>query len=368
MELKKSRLFVQSLVFTFFTLVSSIVCSAEPEKSLPVHTGGRVITNKINNLTQFEYAWPGVYFESRFSGVRVDVHLNDSVNMLNLIVDDQIPIVLDKPGKTIYTLNNLSNAVHKIRLEKRTETFSKTATFEGFFIPAAQNALKPEVPVRSLEIIGDSFSVGYGDISSTRQCNSEQVFASTNTQQAYGPLVAKYFHADYQINAISGRGVVRNYKGSNPDSSLLIEYPNVFNFGSVKNNGKWAPQIIAIVLGVNDFNTPLESHERWKNRDDLQNDFVATYEKFVLGLRESHPKATILIISPDKPGSELATQITRVFDNLKQRSVQNIVLRLPDVELTLTGCDYHASAGDHQKVANMFISYIEKHPELWGKE
>jgi hypothetical protein len=368
MELKKSRLSTQTVVFAFFALVTSVVCSAESEKPLLVHIGGRVITNKVNNLTQFEYAWPGVYFESRFSGTRVDVHLNDSVNMLNLILDDQTPIVLSKPGKTVYTLNNLPNTIHKIRLEKRTETFSATAIFEGFFIPAAQNALAAEIPVHGLEIIGDSFSVGYGDMSSSRQCNSDQVFASTNTQQAYGALVAKYFHADYQINAISGRGVVRNYKGSNPDSSLLIEYPHVFNFGGVKNNGKWAPNIIAIVLGVNDFNTPLEPHERWKSREDLQNNFVAAYEKFVLGLRVSHPKATIFLIAPDKPGSELATQITRVFDNLKKQSVQNIILKLPDVELALSGCDYHASAEDHQKVANMFIDYIEKNPELWGEK
>lgn len=365
MKLKKSYLFIQSFVFALFALSSAIAYCAESEKPLPVHTGGRVIMSKENNLTQFEYAWPGVYFESRFSGTRVDVHLNDSVNMLNLIVDDQAPIILNKPGKTVYTLNNLPNAVHKIRLEKRTETFSATAKFEGFFIPATQKVLAPEVPTRSIEIIGDSFSVGYGDMSSERQCNSEQVFTSTNTQQAYGPLVAKYFHADYQVNAISGRGVVRNYKGSNPDSSLLIEYPHALNFGAEKNTGKWTPNIIVIVLGINDFNTPLDAHERWKSREDLQNDFVTNYEKFVVGLRASHPKATIFLISADKPGSELATQITRVFDNLKKQSVQNIILKVSEVELTLNGCDYHASAGDHQKVANMFIDYIKERPELW---
>jgi len=357
---------LKNVLFAFWMLATSVACCADSEKPLPVHAGGRVLTSKISNSTQFEYAWPGVYFESRFRGTRVDVHLNDSVNMLNLILDDQAPIILNKPGKTVYTLNNLPNKTHKIRLEKRTETFSATATFEGFFISVGQKTLTPEIPARSIEIIGDSFSVGYGDASSNRQCTSEQVFESTNTQQAYGPLVAKYFHADYQINAISGRGVVRNYKGSSPDSSLLLEYPHVFNFGTAKNSSAWSPNIIAIILGVNDFNTPLEPNERWKNREDLQHDFVATYEKFVMGLRASHPKSAIFIIAPDKPGSELATQITQVFDNLKKNSVQNIMLKFPEAELALTGCDYHASAEDHKKVATMFIDYIEKHPELWG--
>jgi len=34
------------------------------------------------------------------------------------------------------------------------------------------------------------------------------------------PLVARRFDADYQVNAISGRGLVRNYDGFAPEAPM----------------------------------------------------------------------------------------------------------------------------------------------------
>jgi hypothetical protein len=42
----------------------------------------------------------------------------------------------------------------------------------------------------------------------------ERPAATTDNSQAFGPKVAKHYAADYQVNAISGRGIVRNFNGS----------------------------------------------------------------------------------------------------------------------------------------------------------
>jgi len=93
-------------------------------------------------------------------------------------------------------------------------------------------------------------------------------------------LTAKHFKADYQINASSGFGVVRNYNGGNPEKNLLTLYPFTINSLSTLNHkdeidhARWAPHIIVIGLGTNDFSTQLNPNEKWTTRTQLQNDFV----------------------------------------------------------------------------------------------
>ncbi len=360
----KSFLQLNAVFVVSLLAVSSL--AAQVVKPLPVSVGGRVAIKNENNQAQYIYSWPGTYFEASFTGASVDIRLDDSVNMLNITVDKETPIVLNKPGKINYSLKNLGEGIHKVRVEKRTESYSRTATFHGFFIPESQTAITAEKLKRKIEFIGDSFTLGYGNTATGRECSNEQVFLTTDTQAAFGPLVAKYFNAQYQVNAFSGQGVVRNYKGSDPETSLILKYPYVFNYGDILYYDDWSPQIIAIILGANDFNTPLESHERWKTRDALQKDFVATYEKFVLSLRKQHPSANIFLVSPDNSTSEVTAQISRVVDNLKEKGERKVLLHVTDVTLGLTGCAWHASAEDHKKVAGLFIDYLEKNPSLWG--
>ncbi|MES2826252.1 MAG: SGNH/GDSL hydrolase family protein [Pseudomonadota bacterium] len=346
-----------------FLAVSSL--ASQVVKPLPMIVGGRVAITNENNRAQYIYSWPGTYFEASFTGASVDIHLDDSVNMLHIVVDKKAPIVLNKPGKINYSLKNLGEGIHKVRVEKRTESYSRTATFHGFFIPESQKVLTTEKPKRKIEFIGDSFTLGYGNTSTSRQCSNEQVFLTTDTQVAFGSLVAKHFNAQYQINAFSGQGIVRNYKGSDPETSLILKYPYVFNYGDIVYKDDWSPQIIAIILGTNDFNTPLEPHERWKTRETLQKDFVATYEKFVLSLRKQHPTANIFLVSPDNSTSEVTAQISRVADNLKIKGEHKVLLQVTDITLGLTGCAWHASVEDHKKVASLFIDFLEKNPSLW---
>ena len=47
---------------------------------------------------------------------------------------------------------------------------------------------------------------------------------TTDTQQAFGPLLAKRLDADYRVNAFSGHGIVRNYDGNSPGDSLPKRY------------------------------------------------------------------------------------------------------------------------------------------------
>lgn len=358
---------VISLVVFLLTIFSVPVfsLSSEDKKPLPIHYSGRVVVGELDNMPAYTYSWPGVYFEAAFIGTEVDLKLNDSNNILNIIVDGQAPIVLTKPGKKTYTINNLAEGKHRIRLEKRTETQYGTGTFEGFFVPENSQAITLEKPKRSIEFIGDSAVVGYGIRSPKRECSEEEIFSFTDTQITYAALTAKAFSADYQINALSGFGVVRNYNGAFPENTFLSLYPYALNDKGALYQSDWSPNIIVIGLGGNDFATPLNPDEKWKTREALQDDYVTSYKNFILNLRKKHPEAHFILLSYAVVGDELETHIARVIKELKQKGVRDIGL-VTTKPVELAACHWHPSEADHKNAAGILTNYIKANPELWN--
>ncbi|WP_049629600.1 SGNH/GDSL hydrolase family protein [Cellvibrio sp. pealriver] len=344
----------------------SNVATAQTDKYvLPVHYSGRVLVEKQDQLTTYTYSWPGVYFEAEFNGPALDVRLNDTNNILNIIIDDKEPIVLNRPGKTTYSLNNLGEGRHKVRLEKRTETHVGTGTFEGFYVSAKESVLAPASRQRSIEFIGDSFSAGYANLSTSRECDGEAIFSTTNTHQTFGALTAKHFNADYQINAISGSGVVRNYNGAFPDKNFVQFYPyTILGDTTNKYESAWSPDIIVLELGGNDFATPLNPGEKWKNREALQRDYIENYTAFILDLRKKNPRAGLILVVPSMGSDELLQQHTKVKEQLKTRGETRVQL-LTTGPMELTSCHWHPSVKDHQAVSQMLVDFINATPEIW---
>lgn len=342
-----------------------VVASQENAYVLPVHYSGRVLVEKNDQLTTYTYSWPGVYFEAEFTGAELEVRVNDANNILSLIIDDNELIVLTRPGKITHSLKNLGKGRHKVRLEKRTETPMATGAFEGFYVATKAALLEPKPRQRKMEFIGDSFSVGYANLSASRECDSEDIFSTTNTHQAFGALTAKHFNADYQINAISGSGVVRNYNGAFPDENFLLFYPYTL-VGSKTNKytSSWSPNIIVLELGGNDFATPLNPGEKWESRDALQNDFLNNYATFILELRKKNPQASLVLLVPHASSGELLQQHNNLVEQLKTRGETRVHL-LSIEPMELKGCQWHPSAKDHQAVSQQLIDFINAKPEIW---
>ena len=157
----------------------------------------------------------------------------------------------------------------------------------GLFVPGDGDALAPPQPLsRQIEFIGDSDSVGYGNLSTTRNCDEEEVFELTDTQKSFGPQIARHFGADYQLVAASGIGVLRNYAGSDPDHTMPTLYRlQLRNEPDLYQSNAWAPQIIMLALGSNDFQSPIAPDEPWIDRDALRESFVARYIQFLKDVR-----------------------------------------------------------------------------------
>ncbi|GAB7045775.1 hypothetical protein JCM9534A_09010 [Catenuloplanes indicus JCM 9534] len=185
------------------------------------HTAGRVVADGA----ALRYSWPGVYFEGRFRGTGVGIVLNDADNDYDVAVDGVTVATLVKPGAITHRVTGLKPGAHTVRLVKRTESPWTSGAFGGF-VPVAGGVILAAPPARprQIEFIGDSYTAGYGNESATRDCTGDEVHRTTNADRSFGALAARGLGADYQLNAFSGRGMVRNYNGGEPGTSYRTYY------------------------------------------------------------------------------------------------------------------------------------------------
>ncbi|MDI7775167.1 SGNH/GDSL hydrolase family protein [Asticcacaulis sp. EMRT-3] len=334
--------------------------AAQAEAPLSLTTGGRV----VHTDNGYVFQWPGVYFEGRFKGTAATIHFAPSHDIFNVYLDGLKTQTVLASATPIVELS-APDGDHLLRIERATEDQTTPAHFDGVTVPEAADALPAPAPhTRQMEFIGDSYTVGYGNSSPKTGCTREEVWASTDTSQAFGPLTAQHYHADYQINAISGRGIVRNYNGSAGDP-VPVAWPYVlFDKQTKYNDPDWKPQLIVIGLGTNDFTTPLHPGEKWPTRDALHADYEATYVKFVQDLRARNPQASFILMATDQVDGEIQSEAKKVMATLQSKGMRRIAF-LPMNNLSFGGCDSHPTIHDDKTLSDELMAYIDAHPEIW---
>ncbi|MBE1488432.1 SGNH/GDSL hydrolase family protein [Plantactinospora soyae] len=352
---------------------------AAPAKSMPAvqqptpgvlakaHTAGRV---DVDNGSA-RYSWPGVYFEGRFRGTGVGIVLDDSANDYDVAIDGATVATLVTPGRTTHWINGLSNGVHRVRLVKRTESPWATGTFGGFVAaPGGAILAKPPARQRQIEFIGDSYTAGYGNLSATRDCTSDEVNRTTNADLGFGALAARRLNADYQVNAFSGRGMVRNYNGGEPGTSYRTYYDRaLLNVdGDVwQNPGTWRPQLVVVGLGINDFSTAINPVEQW-TPDSLVAAYRAAYQAFLDKLRARYGPRTVIVVSATHMSNtttfaELAQQIVQERNDQGDSRIRYWYYE--NSGLDYGGCHWHPSLQDHQLIADRLGDLVATLPLRW---
>lgn len=339
---------------------------------LTMRVGGRMeVTaapdNRNFGAKNYTYQWPGSYFRAGFRGNQVFFRIVKGHEILHIMVDGRQRAVLVKPAAGIYEVDGLGKGKHKIGVYVATEMQAGPNTFGGFALPSGEKALHLRRRNRQIEFIGDSYTVGFGNLSSTRVCTKTKIWADTDDILAFGPRTARHYNADYQVNAISGRGVVRNYNGFKADT-VPEAYPYVlFNRKQQYNNPDWKPQVIVIGLGTNDFSTPLHAGERWKTRTQLYSDYDATYLKFLKQLRERNPHAYMIVWAADVDKGEVEAQAQKVVEKMKKQGYKNITF-LAISGLHFTACDSHPSLTDDKTISEKLIHVINSHKDVWERQ
>jgi lysophospholipase L1-like esterase len=338
--------------------------AAEPFAPAGVHTAGRTETAGGNLL----YSWPGVYFEGRFRGTSVGIRLNDAAADYDVRVDGATVATLVTPGTTTYWVTGLANRRHDVRLVKRSESPWATSEFGGFVAGRGGTLLpRPAPRHRQIEFIGDSYTAGYGDMSDTRDCTGDQVNRTTNADLSFGALTAKRLGADYQINAFSGRGMVRNYNGGEPGTSYRTYYDRaLLNVdGDVWKPRGWHPEVVVIGLGINDFSTDINPGEPW-TPESLRAAYHDAYQAFIDKLRARYGPRTYIVVSATYlSNTTVPAELAQRIVAEREASGDSRVRYWYYDGLDYLGCHFHPSLRDHQVIAGQLLAFLGSLPIRW---
>lgn len=334
------------------------------------HTVGRVVPAADGFV---RYSWPGISFEGRFRGTGVGVRLDDFVNDYDVQIDGTTTATLVTPGRTTAWVRGLADTEHRVRLVKRTESAWSEGRFGGFVAtPGGTVLAAPRPRRRQIEYIGDSYTAGYGNVSGTRDCSANGgVDRNTDADLSFGVLTARGLGADHQLNAFSGRGMVRNYNGSSPGTDFRTYYDRALLAveGDVwRKPASWRPQVVVIGLGLNDFSTPLNPGESWTTQSDLVAAYESAYHGFLDKLRTRYgPRPFLLVSATSLPGSTVfAETVERIARTRNTRGDDRVGhWYYDDPALDHLGCDWHPSAADHRIISGLLDDRLAALPLCW---
>jgi len=335
-------------------------------RALPMRIGGRVVAGE-GDLARYRRQWPGTYFEGSFQGQAVDVAVGPGEVSLRIRIDDAAPVALVRPAPGRYRVKAGGPGRHRVRVDVVSESQAGATAFGGLFAPAGSVPLTaPAVRLRAIEFIGDSHTVGYGNTSPTRDCTERQVWETTDTSQGIAGQLSRRYGAAYRVNAISGRGIVRNYGGF-AAPTIPEAYPYaLFDAKTPADDAGWRPQLIVIALGTNDFTTPLKPGERWKNRDALHADYEARYVRFVQDLRRRNRQAFFVLWATDLAEGEIAREVAKVGEKLRAGGETRLAV-VPVTGLGFGGCHFHPNVADDTRIADAIAKAIDGRKDVWGR-
>lgn len=233
-------------------------------------------------------SWSGTTFRTRVSGASLSVSLGGVADVIFEIEIDGQPAgtFTTWGGDQKYDVaSGLPAGEHNVVLVRRNEGFFGAVEFLGFEPGAGASLVETPWPhAHRIELIGDSLTAGYGiegDDPCTFSGETESFYGT------YGAVAARRLNAAVHGIAFSGRGVYQNYGGwtSEPMPALwrrtLADDPSTeWDFS------KYAPDVVVVNLGTNDFSAPI-----------AESDFVGAYADLLAAVRTVHPGAAIFCVT-----------------------------------------------------------------------
>ncbi len=341
-------------VFAALVLFSSVMVAAAAEEALAVksaptdakiHFAGRFDTRDAKGPRM---AWPGCSATLHFNGTAARVSIKDNgKNRYEIFVDGKrVQTIKPDAGETTVTLaENLPKGEHAIQLVRCNESFNGVSQILGWETDGP--LVQAPAPKRSIELIGDSITCGYGNEAPAKEDRFSN--DNSNASLAYGFVAAHELGADYSAVAWSGKKLW-------PNNSIVDLYP--FALPDEKNS-TWnfaahrAPDAVLVNLGTNDFNGATPEEEGW----------VKAYIEFIAQIRTNYPKARIyLAIGPMMHGEKLNIcrgYIQRAITESGDKNIAFIAFPVQDGKLGY-GADWHPSAKTHAKMADVFVAALKK--------
>ena len=356
-----SRDLIKIRFFTFLLFFISIPSSEQlvPPSESKINYYGRIDFSDEENP---EFCWSGVIIEANFTGSVIGMKIDHQNAYYDVVIDDFIDTIIKITSDDKYIFaSNLSESIHTVRIKLRSEDHLSTGSFKGLIIDDNQELKEPPPkPLRKIEFIGDSYTAGYGIESPDRVCDPEQLNRYTNVNVTFAAKVTESFHAQSIILGWSGSGLVKNYNTQTTQKRSPDPFPYYYGrlLGASDNKewnfSSWIPQLVVICLGTNDY-----THNRNPQTNPPPDDsmFIGDYHRFIDRIKTNYPDASVICMSTgnetfEKNVKEVVSQQHTIYNN------PNVYFAPYPTSLTNTGCDWHPSVEDNEKVARILIDTI----------
>ncbi len=314
-----------------------------------------------------EHSWPGIYIYAEFSGTRIGVRMDDSVNYYNVYLDGEFYKVFhsNKGGERDYILaDSLTDTHHSFRFSQRNISFG-VYTFSGLLIDNGAELFQPPAkPSRKIEFIGNSFTAAEGNEATQAEMQWEAKFPVTNIDKGFAPLIARHFDAQYHTICRSGIGMVCDWQGKF-DSSM----PHYFDRTLMEKEEpkwdfkKWMPDLVVICLGLNDY-----SGSKGKNGEVTEKNsriFRNGYQNFLKTVRKAYPGIPILAVAASPEW--IRKNVKEVVDAEKANGCNDIYYTQFDHFPGGYVANGHPTVATHKKIADQIIKAIDDFNLFQGK-
>ena len=349
------------ILLTALLLVTVALGAKDPRRLVVPASDSRITfvgrTEVSGDKVSFD--WSGVYARISFTGNYLAMKASDTQrNYFNVWVDSKQTgeperIVSTHGADSLIVLFECKGkpSVHDVILQKRTEGSQGKVTISSF-VTDGQLMQADGLKERMIEVIGDSYTCGYGSENSVK----EDPFTpeTENCNKSYSCIVPRYFDADYILASHSGIGIARNYGDTSKEGYMPEKYLRTFDcdkdvIWDAKASG-YHPDITIIYLGTNDFSTG-----RQPTLPVFKEGYLTLLKEIKDNWGEDHP-----ILCVAAPRDFLCAEyVNEIVKHCGLANVHMAVLTPSVVNSDSDlGASYHPNYLGHQKKAMSLIPHI----------
>lgn len=302
----------------------------------------------------FNWTESGFCFSFTGTGAEATIESNapggKDTAYLRICVDNKPAkhVALTDSMQTVTLAKGLTKGKHTVYVYKRTNARSSTAGLMDLtLLKNGKIEPPPAAKTRKIELIGDSLTVGYGVAASPSTASWST--ATEDGSQTYAALAAKAVNAEYNVVAISGRGLAHN-TGGDTDKLMPALYTKTDEYnlpGAEWNFNSFVPDVIVMNLGAND------------NGKSSTAEIVTAATAFLKTIRQKNKNAYIIVAyginSSSLKHPEIVDGLKKAVSNMNDKKISYFAL--PTETGTLIG---HPDKPSHKKAAQALEQEIRR--------
>jgi len=319
-------------------LAQQAVVVAEPGEARPI---GGATARGDGSLT---LDWPGSGAVFQATGTELTLRFESTgKTRVRVDVGEAEETLTLTGGASEHRFGLAGETVVPVRVRRLTGRYSGDIVVTGMETDGAIYAA-PKTD-RSMLIIGDSISVGYGVDGADQSCGFS--VETENHSRTYGALAGDALGAAVTTVAISGRGLVRSW--GDADAPVMPEV-----WVDVREGVDATPDVVVVNLGTNDF-----------GNNDPGAAFDAAYGVFLDQLRAAYPAAEIYAATGPMLPPDVRAKLDEAVDGVV--AAHNGEAARPAHVLSFSmaasgrryGCDWHPGRDTQAGMAQILIDRLE---------